>query len=76
MFQTPKFKKLKTVANWWFLLNLPAHAPKNLDICNVATFLKILFKIKTMFQTEENNPQNLKSIGFPASLCKNFSKGP
>ena len=39
-------------------------------------FNQILFKIKTMFQTAENNQQHFKSIGFPASLCKNFSKGP
>ena len=37
---------------------------------------QILFKIKTMFQTAENNQQHFKSLGFPASLCKNFSKGP
>ena len=29
-----------------------------------------------MFQTAENNQQHFKSIGFPASLRKNFSKGP
>ena len=33
--------------------------PEKLDICNVATFFfnQILFKIKAMFQTTENNQQ-------------------
>ena len=70
MFQTQKFKNLKRsqIGGIYLIFELMSYAQETRHVyCCYFFFNQIIFKIKTMFQTAENNQQHFKSIGFPVS---------